>query len=53
MSVEIRTEGMHDIIDANATLEKVAGGFLFTEGPIWHPVEKHLTFSDIPGNEMF
>ena len=32
MSVEIRTEGMHDIIDANAILEKVAGGFLFTEG---------------------
>ncbi|WP_217352278.1 MULTISPECIES: SMP-30/gluconolactonase/LRE family protein [unclassified Ruegeria] len=44
---------MHDIVDAEATLEKVAEGFLFTEGPIWHPVEAHLTFSDIPGNEMF
>ena len=53
MTIEVRTEGMHDIIDAAATLEKVAGDFLFTEGPIWHPVEKHLTFSDIPGNEMF
>lgn len=53
MTIEIRRLQMHDIVDANATLEKVAGGFLFTEGPIWHPVEKHLTFSDIPGNEMF
>ncbi|MEX0338787.1 MAG: SMP-30/gluconolactonase/LRE family protein [Arenibacterium sp.] len=53
MSIEIRHAGMHDIVDADASLEKVAGGFLFTEGPIWHPVEKHLTFSDIPGNEMF
>ncbi|WP_368185903.1 SMP-30/gluconolactonase/LRE family protein [Aestuariibius sp. HNIBRBA575] len=53
MNIEIRTEGMHNIVDANAILEKVAEGFLFLEGPIWHPVEKHLTFSDIPGNEMF
>lgn len=53
MSIEIRQEGMHDIVDAGATLEKVASGFLFTEGPIWHPTQKHLTFSDIPGNEMF
>lgn len=53
MTIEIREEGMHGIVDAHATLEKVAGGFLFTEGPIWHPAEKHLTFSDIPGNEMF
>lgn len=53
MTIEMRRPQMHDIVDANATLEKVAGGFLFTEGPIWHPVEKHLTFSDIPGNEMF
>lgn len=53
MTIEVRTEGMHDVVDAKAVLEKVAGGFLFTEGPIWHPLEKHLTFSDIPGNEMF
>lgn len=53
MSIEIRSEGMHDIVGADAVLEKVAEGFLFTEGPIWHPVAQHLTFSDIPGNEMF
>ncbi len=53
MNVEVRMDGMHDIVDADASLEKVAGEFLFLEGPIWHPVEKHLTFSDIPGNELF
>lgn len=53
MSIEVRKEGMHDIVAADAVLEKVAEGFMFTEGPIWHPAERHLTFSDIPGNEMF
>ncbi|WP_417811814.1 SMP-30/gluconolactonase/LRE family protein [Thalassospira alkalitolerans] len=53
MTIEIRDDAMHSIVDANACLEKVASGFLFTEGPIWHPIEKHLIFSDIPGNEMF
>ncbi len=53
MSIEIRQDGMHAIVDPDATLEKVAGDFLFTEGPIWHPQEKHLTFSDIPGNQLF
>ena len=38
MTIEVRSEGMHAIVDADATLEKVASGFLFTEGPIWHPV---------------
>lgn len=53
MSIEVRKDAMHSIVDADAPLEKVASGFLFTEGPIWHPTEKHLTFSDIPGNELF
>ncbi len=53
MTIEVRLTGMHEIVETGAVLEKVASGFLFTEGPIWHPTEKHLTFSDIPGNEMF
>jgi len=53
MTIEVRQAGMHEIVETGAALEKVASGFLFTEGPIWHPTERHLTFSDIPGNEMF
>lgn len=30
---------------------KLAGGFLFTEGPVWHP-DGYLLFSDIPANTI-
>ena len=33
------------------TLKKVAGGFQFTEGPVWHP-DGFLLFSDIPANRI-
>ena len=33
-------------------LEKLRSGFSFTEGPIWHPYEKWLIFSDMAGNRM-
>jgi gluconolactonase len=37
------------LIPADAKIEKVAGGFTFTEGPLWRP-EGLLWFSDVPGN---
>ncbi|UWQ17900.1 SMP-30/gluconolactonase/LRE family protein [Jannaschia sp. M317] len=52
MSVEIRDERFRDVIGDDCVLEKLGTGFDFTEGPIWHPVEKHLTFSDMPGNHI-
>lgn len=44
---EIRDERFFDVIDADAELEVLADGFIFTEGPIWHPQEHWLVFSDI------
>jgi len=32
--------------------EVIAKGFVFTEGPVWHPKEKWLAFSDIPANRL-
>jgi gluconolactonase len=32
--------------------ERVATGFEFTEGPVWHP-DGHLLFSDIPANRIY
>lgn len=32
-------------------VEKVADGFQFTEGPVWHP-DGYLLFSDIPANQI-
>lgn len=51
MHVEIRDERFRAVID-DVEIEEVGSGFEFTEGPIWNHVEKHLIFSDIPGNIM-
>jgi len=34
------------------TFERLGTGFLFTEGPVWHPTGQFLLFSDIPGDHM-
>jgi len=41
-----------EIIDENTPVEKVAGNFEFTEGPLWHP-DGFLLFSDVPGNTIY
>ena len=40
------------ILAPDAKVEKIAEGFRFTEGPIWHP-EGFLLFSDIPDNTIY
>jgi gluconolactonase len=34
------------------TFEQLGTGFLFTEGPVWHPTGKFLLFSDMPGDHL-
>ena len=41
-----------NIVNRDEPVVQVATGFGFTEGPIWHPGGRHLTFSDMPGNHM-
>ena len=53
MSVDIRDERMLDVVDRDAQRDTISEQFVFTEGPIWHPVEHHLTFSDIPENRLY
>jgi len=43
-------ESLGAIVVSKAS-EKVASGFQFTEGPVWHP-EGFLIFSDIPANRI-
>lgn len=52
MTAEIRDARFRDVVGPDPVVEQLATGFMFTEGPIWHPQEGHLTFSDIPGNHM-
>ena len=40
------------IVPPAAVLEKLAGGFRFTEGPVWHP-DGYLLFSDPNANTIY
>ena len=45
---------MDDLAPADAVVERVADGFMFTEGPVWVPGDPdRLYFSDIPGNTVY
>lgn len=43
---------LDEIVPRDAKLEKVAGGFQFTEGPVWHP-DGYLLFSDPNANTIY
>ncbi|MGY4496235.1 gluconolactonase [Bradyrhizobium sp. GM24.11] len=47
--VTLRSE-FETLIDPYAPVAQVGTGFDFTEGPIWHPVDHYLLFSDMPGD---
>ena|SRR5687768_2322683 len=40
------------IVPDGAKVEKLAGEFRFTEGPVWITEGSYLVFSDIPANEL-
>ncbi len=44
---------IHQILTPESRLEKIAGGFRFTEGPVWNRKENALYFSDIPANRIY
>lgn len=52
MSVEIRDPRFERVVGPSVDYEKLAAGFLFTEGPLWHPEGKFLLFSDMPGDHL-
>lgn len=42
---------MSKIASKDSKIEKIADGFQFTEGPVWHK-DGYLLFSDIPNNKI-
>ena len=52
MTVEIRDERFAAVVGREVTFEKIASGCLFTEGPLWHPREHYLLWSDMPGDHL-
>jgi sugar lactone lactonase YvrE len=53
MSVDVKDPRIAEIVDPGASVETVAAGFQFTEGPVWHPARQDLRFSDIPANRIY
>ncbi len=47
MGVTVNNPRILDLVDENVAAERVATGFTFIEGPIWHP-DGYLLFSDMP-----
>lgn len=52
MSIDRQDTRLDAIVDADVQRETLGSGFGFLEGPIWHPREQHLTFSDIPNDRL-
>ena len=51
-STEIRDPHFETVVGRSVEFEKLATGFLFTEGPLWHADERYLLFSDMPGDHL-
>ena len=47
MTVTFEASAIPGVLADEAHLTRIAGGFTFVEGPIWHPTEHWLVFSDI------
>jgi gluconolactonase len=52
MTTEIRDERFQKVVGSALQLERLATGFDFTEGPVWHPRQRSIVFSDMPGDHM-
>jgi gluconolactonase len=50
MSIEVNSPKLNELVDPDATVETLASGFTFTEGPIWNKAEQCLYFSDMPAD---
>jgi gluconolactonase len=48
MTHQVLDPSFRSLLDENAVCRIAGSGFEFTEGPIWHPREQYLLFSDIP-----
>src|SRR6185369_16431293 len=53
MGITVLDVRLSELVDPNVEPECIATGFVFTEGPLWHPEERELTFSDVFGNVMY
>jgi gluconolactonase len=50
VAVRANLPALYELIDENVEVERVAGGFDFSEGPVWNAEGGYLLFSDMLGD---
>ena len=48
--IDAKSDAIFELVAEGSAVEQLATGFTFTEGPIWHPDEQVLYFSDMPAD---
>jgi len=48
--IDAKSDAIFELVEEGSAVEQLATGFTFTEGPIWHPGDGVLYFSDMPGD---
>jgi gluconolactonase len=52
VSVSIRDPRFTQVVGRDVQFERITTGCLFTEGPLWHPTDHYLLWSDMPGDHL-
>ena len=47
------TPALDALIAPDARIERLAGGFTWSEGPVWIDEQDCLLLSDVPANKMY
>src|SRR6266516_4033931 len=50
MATTVKSAKLDGLVARDAQVERLATGFLFTEGPLWNKRGGFLLFSDMPGD---
>jgi gluconolactonase len=51
--IDRTSPSLEALIERDAPIEKLADGFIWSEGPVWIPERQSLFFSDVPANRMY
>ncbi len=51
--LQVLDSAVLELIAAEAQLESLASGFVWSEGPLWLPEQQQLLFSDVPRNLIY
>ena len=53
MSSTVLDPRLNELVAPDAEPERIATGYVFTEGPVWHMRDQALIFSDVYGDAMY